>query len=119
MQIKHNPIICYVAVDKNYRVIGPPGAEIDRAFASASRARQAVREWGQEKAVHEVGEVHLGGVLGVIFDDVGDIWLDGQSAQRLVAACRRNEIAVNAAAARQIDAEEQETKYSCRHILTR
>lgn len=64
------------------------------------------------------GELYWGGVLGVVLDDVGDIQLDGQSAQRLVKACQRNGIAVNQTAIKNIDVEEQEPKYSCRQILT-
>jgi hypothetical protein len=118
MRVKYNPIIGYVLVDRDYCVIGPAGTLIDPAFASKARARQAARRYGREGDVHEVGALHLAGVLSVIFHDVGDIQLDGQSAQRLVEACRRNGIAVNGAAAGQIDVEEREARYSCRQILT-
>ncbi len=119
MKVKFNPIIGYHIVDKNYCVIGPPGTQMDPAFASEARARQAARRYGLEKEVHEVGALHLAGVFSVVFHDVGDIHLDGQSAQRLVEACQRNGIAVNLAAAKRIDVEEKETRYSCRQILTR
>lgn len=118
MKVKFNPIIGYHIVDKNYCVMGPAGTALDPAFASEARARQAARRYGREKEVHEVGALHLAGVLSVIFHDVGDIHLDGQSARRLVEACERNGIKVNPAAVRRIDAQEQEAKYSCRQILT-
>jgi len=91
---------------------------MDPAFGSEDRARQAAKSYGLEKDFHLAGALYLGGVLGVIFDDVGDIQLDGQSAQLLVEACQRNGIAVNQTTAKRIDIEEQEAKYSCRQILT-
>lgn len=118
MKIKYNPIIGYHAVDKNFCVIGPPGTLMDPAFGSEDRARQAAKRYSLEKNLHLVGALYLGGVLGVIFDDVGDIQLDGLSAQQLVDACRRNDIAVNLATIKRINIEEQEAKYSCRQILT-
>jgi hypothetical protein len=117
-KIKYNPIIGYHAIDKNFCVLGPPGTLMDPAFGSEDRARQAAKRYGLEKDFHLAGALYLGGVLGVIFDDVGDIQLDGQSAQRLVDACQRNGIPINLAAAKHIDQTEQEAKYSCRQILT-
>jgi hypothetical protein len=117
-KIKHNPIIGYHAIDKNFSVIGPPGTLMDPAFGSEDRAREAAKRYGLEKDFHLAGALYLGGVLGVIFDDVGDIQLDGQSAQRLVEACQRNGIKVHLAAVEPINVQEQEAKYSCRQILT-
>jgi hypothetical protein len=117
-KIKDNPIIGYHAIDKTFSVIGPLGTLLDPAFASAERARQAAQRYGQEKDFLMAGELYLGGVLGVVLDDIGDIQLDGQSAQRLVSVCQRNGIAVNPKAVKDIDVEEQEPKYSCRQILT-
>ena len=118
-QIKHNPIIGYHAIDKTFSVIGPPGTLLVPAFASADKAREAAKRYGQEKDFLMAGELYLGGVLGVVLDDVGDIQLDGQSAQRLVEACQRNGIQVNLAAVKEINVQEEEAKYSCRQILTR
>jgi hypothetical protein len=117
-KIKHNPLIGYHAIDKRMSVIGPPGTLLDPAFASEDRAREAAKRYGQEKKFLMAGALYLGGVLGVIFDDVGDIQLDGPCAQRLVKACERNSIAVNQNAVKDIEVEEQEPKYSCRQILT-
>ena len=118
MKVKFNPIIGYHAIDKTFSVIGPPGTLLDPAFASADKAREAAKRYGQEKDFLMAGELYLGGVLGVVLDDVGDIQLDGQSAKRLVKACQRNGIAVNQKAVKEIDVEEQEPKHSCRQILT-
>jgi len=117
-KIKHNPIIGYHAIDKTFSVIGPPGTLLDPAFASADRAREAAKRYGQEQDFLMAGELYLGGILGVVLDDVGDIQLDGHSAKQLVKACQRNGIAINPKAVKDIDVEEQEPKYSCRQILT-
>jgi len=118
-KLKHNPVIGYHAIDKTFSVIGPPGNLLNPAFASEGRAREAAKRYGQEKDFLMAGELYLGGVLGVVLDDVGDIQLDGQSAKQLVKACQRNGIAVNLKVVKDIDVEEQEPKYSCRQILTR
>jgi len=117
-KIKRNPIIGYHAIDKTFSVIGPPGTLLDPAFGSEDRAREAAKRYGQENNFHMAGALYLGGVLGVVLDDVGDIQLDGESAQRLVNACQLNEIAVNPIAVQHIDPEDIEPKYSCRQILT-
>lgn len=117
-KLKHNPVIGYHAIDKTFSVIGPPGTLFDPAFASEDRAREAAKRYGQEKDFLMAGELYLGGVLGVVLDDVGDIQLDGQSAQQLVKACQRNGISVNPKVVKDIDVDEQEPKYSCRQILT-
>ena len=117
-KLKHNPIIGYHAIDKTFTVIGPPGTLLDPAFGSEERAREAAKRYGQEKYFLMAGELWLGGVLGVVLDDVGDIQLDGLCAQRLVRACQRNGIAVNQAVVKTIDAKEEEPKYSSRQILT-
>jgi hypothetical protein len=117
-KLKHNPIIGYHAIDLTMSVMGPAGTELNPAFGSEERAREAAKGYGQEKYFLMAGELYLGGVLGVVLDDVGDIQLDGQSAQRLVNACQRNGIAVNQTAVQEINVKEQEPKYSSRHILT-
>jgi hypothetical protein len=117
-KLKHNPIIGYHAIDQTFSVIGPPGTLLDPAFGSEEQAREAAKRYGQEKHFLMAGELYLGGVLGVVLEDVGDIHLDGQSAQRLVKACQHNGIAVNPTAVQNIDVQEQEPKYSSRQILT-
>jgi len=117
-KLKHNPIIGYHAIDLTMSVIGPAGTELNPAFATEDRAREAARRYGQEKYFLMPGELWLGGVLGVVLDDVGDIQLDGLCAQRLVRACQRNGIAVNQKAIKDINVKEQEPKYSSRHILS-
>lgn len=117
--LKHNPVIGYHAIDKTFSVIGPPGSLLDPAFASADKAQEAAKRYGQEKDFLMAGELYLGGILGVVLDDVGDIQLDGWSAKELVKACQRNGIAVNPKAIKDINVEEQEPIYSCRQILTR
>ena len=117
-KLKHNPIIGYPAIDKSHSVIGPPGTLLDPVFASKDKAREAAKRYGQEKNFLMAGELYLGGILGVIFDDVGDIQLDGESAQRLVEACQVNGIKINEKVVKSINVEELEPKYSCRQILT-
>jgi hypothetical protein len=117
-KLKHNPIIGYHAIDKTFTVIGPKGTLLDPAFASKERAQEAAQRYGQEKHFLMAGEIYLGGILGVVLDDVGDIQLDGLCAQRLVRACQRNGIAINQAVIKTIDAKEEEPTYSSRQILT-
>jgi hypothetical protein len=117
-KLKHNPIIGYHAIDLTMSVIGPAGTELNPAFATEDRAREAARRYGQEKYFLMPGELWLGGVLGVVLEDVGDIQLDGLCAQRLVRACQRNGIAVNQAVIQTIDAKAEEPQYSSRQILT-
>lgn len=115
---RHNPIIGYHVVDRMYRVIGAPGTEMNPAFGTKARAREAAERYGKKKA--EIGDVvalHLAGALSVIFHDVGDIELDGQSAKRMVKACRRNKIAVDRGLAEKIREDEKEPVYSSRQLL--
>lgn len=99
-------------------VIGPKRTQLDPAFATEGKAREAAKRYGQEKYFLTAGELHLGGILGVVLDDVGDIQLDGLCAQRLVRACQRNGMAVNQAVVKTIDVKEEEPIYSSRQILT-
>jgi len=117
-KIRHNPVIGYIAIDKNYAVIGPLGSLLDPAFGSEGQAREAAKRYGQEESFLMVSELHLGGILSVIFEDVGDIQMDGESAQRLVYACQRNGIPLNQKAIKNIKKTELEPKYSCRQMLT-
>jgi hypothetical protein len=113
----YNPVIGYLLVDETYSVIGPPGESIDPAFYSREHALQAAQVYGRGGEVHEVVELHLEGVMNVVFDDVGDIWLDGQTAQRFVRACVRRGLEVDEEAQRKIEASVGETVYSCRQLL--
>jgi hypothetical protein len=117
-KLKHNPIIGYHAIDLTLSVMGPAGTELNPVFATEDKAQEAAKRYGQEKNFLVAGELWLGGVLGVVLDDVGDIQLDGLCAQRLVRACQRNGIAVNQAVVKIIDVKEEEPKYSSRQILT-
>ena len=117
-KLKHNPVIGYHAIDLTMTVIGPKGTQLDPAFATEDKAWQAAQRYEQEKYFLMAGAIYLGGVLGVVLDDVGDVQLDGLCAQRLVRACQRNEIAVNQAIVKTIDAKEEEPIYSSRQILT-
>ena len=117
-KLKHNPIIGYHAIDLTMSVMGPAGTELNPAFATEDKAREAAKRYGQEKYFLMTGEIWLGGILGVVLEDVGDIQLDGVCAQRFVRACQRNAIELNQKAVKEIDPKEQEPKYSCRQLLT-
>lgn len=114
---RYNPIIGYHIVDKTYRVIGPPGTKMDPAFGTKARAQQAAERYGKKNFIGTVIALHLAGLLSVIFHDVGDIQLDGESAKRLVEACRRNNIQVDRSLEDKIEAEEKEPVYSSRQLL--
>ena len=117
-KLKHNPSIGYLAIDSTMSVMSPPGTEWNPAFATQEKAREAAHRYGQGKDFLMAGELWLGGVLGVVLDDTGDIQLDGVCAQRFVKACQRNGIALNENGVKEIDPQEQEPKYSCRRMLT-
>ena len=117
-KLKHNLRIGYLAIDLTMSVMSPPGTEWNPAFATEEKAWEAAKHYGQEKYFLMAGELWLGGVLGVVLDDTGDIRLDGVCAQRFVRACQRNEIFLNQKAVKEIDPKEQEPKYSCRQMLT-
>jgi hypothetical protein len=114
-KLKHNPIIGYHAIDLKMSVMGPAGTELNPAFATEDKAQE---RYGKEKYFLMTGELWLGGILGVVLDDVGDIQLDGVCAQRFVRACQRNGIELNQKVVKEIDPKEQEPKYSCRQMLT-
>jgi hypothetical protein len=117
-KLRHNPIIGYHAIDKTGTVMGPPGTLLSPAFATAEKAREAVQQYGLDADFLMTTDLHLGGVLGVVLDDVGDIQLDGESAQRFVYACQRNGIPLNQKSIKHIKLKEPEPKYSCRKMLT-
>ena len=112
---EYNPIIGYLVVDKQNQVMGPPGEKKDVAYHSAARAKQAAA--GYEQEVGQIAPLHLGGILSVVWDDVGDIYLDGLAAQGLVKACQRRRIKVNKQAKKRIKRQEMETIYSSRELV--
>lgn len=114
-KLKHNPIIGYHAIDLKMSVMGPVGTELNPAFATEAKAEE---RYGKEKYFLMTGEIWLGGILGVVLDDVGDIQLDGICAQRFIKACQRNAIPLNSNAIIEINSNEQEPIYSCRQLLT-
>jgi hypothetical protein len=113
----YNPIIGYLLVDGNYHVISPPGEKRDVAFHSEERAWQAAEEYGVREQVAQVTALHLGGILSVVWDDVGDIYLDGVGAKRLVAACQRRGIKVKGKARRGLKRQVEVPIYSSRAIV--
>ena len=113
----HNPIIGYLLIDANYHVISPPGEKRDVAFQSEERAWQAAEEYGVREQVAQVTALHLGGILSVVWDDVGDIYLDGVGAKRLVTACQRRGIKVTGKARRGIKRQVVVPIYSSRKIV--
>ncbi len=114
-KLKHNPIIGYHAIDLQLSVMGPAGTELNPAFATEKKAEERL---GKEKYFLMTGEIWLGGILGVVLDDVGDIQLDGVCAQRFIRACQKNAIPLNPNAIKEINPKEQEPIYSCRQMLT-
>jgi len=116
-KLRHNPIIGYHAIDKTGTVMGPQGTLLAPAFATADKAQEAAQKYGGKDEFLMTSEIFLGGILGVVLEDVGDIQLDGESAQRFVYACQRNGIPLNQQAIKNIKIKEQEPKYSCRKML--
>ena len=114
-KLKHNPIIGYHAIDLKMSVMGPAGTELNPAFATEAKAEE---RYGKEKYFLMTAEIWLGGILGVVLDDIGDIQLDGICAQRFIKACQRNGISLNSNAIKEINSKEQEPIYSCRQLLT-
>lgn len=81
---EYNPIIGYLLVDKKYQVLGPAGEKKDVAYHPEARAKKAAG--GYEQEVGNIGPLHGGGIVSVIWEDVGDIYLDGLAAKGLVKA---------------------------------
>ena len=115
--LAYNPVVAYLAVDESYAVIGPPGEGIDPAFYSEEEALRAAAAYGRGDEVHEVVELYLEGILNVLFQDEGDIMVDGRTAERFVAACAGKGLRTNAEARAAIDTAVRETVYSCRELL--
>lgn len=111
----YNPIIGYLLIDKKNRVMGPPGEKKDVAYHTEARAKQAGE--GYEQEVGQIVPLYLGGILSVVWDDVGDIYLDGQAAKELVKACGRRGIKVNKQAKKRVKRAEMETVYSSRELV--
>ncbi len=114
---EHNPIIGYLLVDKKYQVMGPPGQKKDVAYYSPARAKRAAAGYGYEQEVGKIAPLHMGGILSVVWEDVGDIYLDGLAAKRLVKACVRRRIKVNEQAKKRIKSQERGTIYSSRELV--
>jgi hypothetical protein len=117
-EAQYNPVIGYLLVDETYSVIGPPGTSINPAFYSRQEALEAAEAYGMSEQVREVVELHLEGVMGVVIDDVGDILVDGRTAQRFVHACERRGAPINQEARKEINEHVRDTAYSCRQLLT-
>ena len=117
MEEKHNPIIGYILVDRERRVIGPPDTNIDPVFHSKERALAAADSYGRREDVHEIVEEHLEGIFNVIVWDEGDIMFDGQCAKRFIKACRRRGLKPDKRAAKEINKMAEDNKYSSRSLL--
>lgn len=91
---KENPVIGYHVANGQYAVINRLGTREDPAFGSKERAVAAAERYGRGAEVKEVVALHLAGLLGVIFQDVGDVQLDGLAAKRLVDVCRGQQVKV-------------------------
>jgi len=113
----YNPVIGYLLIDKEKHVLGPPGEARDVAYHSAERAQQAAVEYGYEGEVGQIAPLHLGGILSVVWGDVGDIYLDGAGATALIRACKRRGIAVKRAAKKRVKRQEVRAVYSSRALL--
>ena len=117
MEAKHNPVIGYVLIDRERRVIGPPDTNIDPVFSSKERALAAAGSYGRREDVAEIVEEHLEGIFNVVVWDEGDIMLDGQSAKRYIKACKRRGLKPDKRAAKEINALAKDSKYSARSLL--
>jgi hypothetical protein len=109
-----NPVIGYLLVDGAYRVLDPRGGQQDPAFATPAAARAAAARYGCAAAVARVEALHLAGLLSVL-QDGGDIYLDGAAAQRLLAVCRAQGLAV--AEDLRLDPTVADALYSSRRVL--
>ncbi len=110
----HNPVIGDLLADQAYRVLDRRGGQQDPAFATPAAARAAAARYGCARAVARVEAMHLAGLLRVL-QDGGDIQLDGLAAQRLVAVCRAQGLAV--ADDLRLDPTVVDACYSSRRLL--
>lgn len=113
----YNPVIGYMLLDENYRVISPDGKAVDPVFHSRERAVEAAEEYGRQAAVFKVEELYLEGTFNVVLYDVGDLMLDGHAAERFVKACRHRGMVPNKRAVKKTDPSVTQTKYSCRELF--
>ncbi len=109
----YNPVVGYMLIDENHRVISPDGKTVNPVFHSKERAEQAAEEHDRQADVFKVEELYLEGTFNVVLYDVGDLMFDGQAAERFVKACRHRGMVPNKTAARKIDPSVTQTKYSC------
>lgn len=77
----------------------------------------AVERYGQKEQVLDMVALRLAGLLSVIFQDVGDIQMDGQSAKQMIAACQQNDIELDQELKKKVKAEEKDPIYSSRRLL--
>jgi hypothetical protein len=112
---RDNPIIGYLLIDRAQRVIGPPGKDV--AFHSEASARRAAERYGRAEEVVRVAPLYWGGLLSVIWEDVGDIYLDGPAAKGLVEVCRQQGIKVKAEERWRIKGTVEEAIYSSRVLV--
>jgi hypothetical protein len=117
MEVKHNPVIGFSIVDKDRRIIGPPGTKIDPIFYTAEHALAAAERYGRSQDVLETVAEHLEGIFNVVIWDEGDMMLDGRSAKRFIKACRRRGLKPDKKAAKAINSFEISNKYSARSLL--
>ena len=113
----YNPVIGYVLIDKAGRVLGPPGEKKDVAYHSEKGAKQAAAGYGYAGEVAQIVPLYWGGILSVVWDDVGDIFLDGKAALGLIRVCKRLGIRVKGEVKGQIKWQEAEPVYSSRAIV--
>ena len=109
-----NPVIGYLLVDQAYHVLDPRGGQQDPAFATPAAARATAARYECTAGVARVEALHLAGLLRVL-QDGGDIQLDGLAAQRLVAVCRAQGLAV--ADDLRLDPTVADALYSSRRLL--
>ena len=114
---KHTPVIGYILVDKERRVMGPPGTKVDPVFHSKERALAAADSYGRREDVFDTVEEHLEGIFNVVVWDRGDIMFDGRSARRFIKACRRRGLKPDKQASKAINNFDIAHKYSARSLL--
>ena len=113
----YNPVIGYMLLDKGGRVLGPAGEKKDVAYHSVKGAKEAAVDYGYEEEVGHIVPLYWGGLLSVVWEDVGDIYLDGKAALGLMRVCKRLGIKVESAVKEQIKWQEAKAVYSSRAIV--
>ena len=112
----YNPIIGYLGLDTNRRVIGPDD-KTDVIFYSTSKVRKAIESYGRLSDLLTIQELFLEGIFNVIVHDTGDIKADGRSSYRFVKACRKRGLKINKKARNLIDVSEESAVYSLRELF--